>query len=322
MLTDVPGISVGHWTDEVARTGCTVVLMPEGTVASGEVRGGAPASREFALLDPVRTVANVDGVVLTGGSAFGLATADGVMTWLEEQGRGYETRHGRVPIVVGLGLFDLGVGDPTVRPGAAQGRLAAEAAADGPVALGRVGAGTGATANKWAGADGAVDAGLGSATLRVGPVVVSALVAVNAVGAIDDGTSIVDPGPPARAARLADDEDVDGRANTTLGVVATNARLDKLGCHLLAQSAHDGLARALLPAHTAGDGDAVVAVATGAIEVGPGPEPQPESEPESGSEAAPEAAEETVAGRAPDVDLAHLRVLAQQVVAAAVRSLA
>ena len=266
-----------------------MAVLPPGTVASGEVRGGAPATREFALLDPIRTVATVDAVVLSGGSAFGLAAADGVMRWLEEQGRGFETRVGRVPIVVGISLFDLGVGSASVRPGPAQGRAAAEAAGSGPVALGRVGAGAGATAGKWHGADAAVDAGLGGATLRVADVVVSALVAVNAVGTIDDGTSILDPGPPASAADLGDEPDPGrGRENTTIGIVATNAVVDKVGCHLLTQSAHDGLARSLLPAHTAGDGDAFVACATGAV----------------------------------TADLTHLRALAQQAVAAAVRSLA
>lgn len=280
MITDVPGVTVGHWTDHHARTGCTVVLLPPDAVASGEVRGGAPATREFALLDPTRTVAAVDAVVLSGGSAFGLAAADGVMGWLEEHDRGYATPHGRVPIVVGMSLFDLGVGNAAVRPGAGHGRLAAEAANGGPVALGRIGAGAGATVGKWHGADAAVDAGLGSATLKSGDLIVSALVAVNAVGSIDDGSSVSDPGPPAKP-------DVgDDRSNTTIGVVITNADLEKTACHLLAQSAHDGLARSLLPAHTAADGDALVAVATGDV----------------------------------DADLMHLRLLGQQVVAAAVRS--
>lgn len=281
MITDVPGVTVGHWTDHEARTGCTVVLLPPNAVASGEVRGGAPATREFALLDPTRTVASVDAVVLSGGSAFGLAAADGVMGWLEEHERGFVTQYGPVPIVVGMSLFDLGVGNPAVRPGASNGRAAAASATSGPVALGTVGAGAGATAGKWGGREAAVDAGLGSATLRVGGVIVSAMVAVNAVGSIDDGTSVADAGPPAQP------EVGDERGNTTIGVVVTNAILDKTGCHLMAQSGHDGLARSLLPAHTAADGDALVAVSTGEVEA----------------------------------DLTHLRLLSQQVVAAAVRSL-
>src|SRR5688500_14423274 len=141
-LTDL-GFRVGHWTDSAARTGCTVILCPEGTVASAEVRGGAPASRELEVLDPQRTVSTVDAVVLTGGSAFGLAAADGVMRYCEERGRGVPTPGGAVPIVVGFGLFDLAVGDPTVRPGPEQGYAASQAATAVPGGLGTSGAGTG-----------------------------------------------------------------------------------------------------------------------------------------------------------------------------------
>ena len=149
VITEVDGIRVGHWTDEAARTGCTVALFPEGTVASGEIRGGAPASRDFALLEPERMVERVDAVVLSGGSAFGLASCAGVMTLLEERGVGFETAGGVVPIVVGLSLYDLAVGDGTVRPGPDQGRAAAERATQGATALGAVGAATGATVSKW-----------------------------------------------------------------------------------------------------------------------------------------------------------------------------
>lgn len=266
MLTDIPGIRVGHWTNPEAMTGCTVVLLPEDTVASGEIRGGAPASRDFALLDPIRTVGHVDAVVLSGGSAFGLAACDGVMTALAEQDRGFETPGGRVPIVVGLSLYDLAVGDGSVRPGPADGQAALAAATDKTYEIGRVGAGTGATCNKWFGDP--KPAGLGSATIRAAiepdgqPLLtVSALIAVNAFGAVDDGTSTEDIGPPVRPYR----ED----QNTTIGVVVTNAAVDKVGCHWLAQGAHDGLARALLPAHTAADGDGIVMAATGAVEADP-----------------------------------------------------
>jgi L-aminopeptidase/D-esterase-like protein len=310
VLTDVPGISVGHWSNQEARTGVTVVVLPPGTTASGEVRGGAPATREFALLDPLNTVGHVDAVVLSGGSAFGLAAADGVMTWLDEQGRGFATKAGPVPIVVGLSLFDLGVGDGSVRPGPAEGRAAAEAATDGPTPVGPVGAGTGATVAKWYGPDAVSPGGLVAATIRAGDLIVAALVAVNAVGSIDDGTTLSDPGPPDGAtdelnpgapvaggadsagAPVAGGADsagapVAGRENTTIGVVATNAIVDKVGCHLLARSAHDGLARAVMPAHTAGDGDTFVAVATGDVEA----------------------------------NAAHVRVLAQQAVTRAIRDL-
>lgn len=291
MLTDIAGIEVGQWTDSNARTGVTVVILPPDTTASGEVRGGAPATREFALLDPVNTVSTIDAVVLSGGSAFGLAAADGVMTWLEEQDRGFETKHGRVPIVIGLSLFDLGVGDATVRPGPDQGRAAAAAAAPGHFATGQVGAGTGATVSKWSGPDGVQPGGLVSASMQAGDLIVASLVAVNAVGAIDDGTTTGDLGPPARATSdVGNDPDTDGgdRTNTTIGLVATNAKLDKAGCQLMARSAHNGLARAVLPAHTSGDGDAFVAAATGTVEA----------------------------------DASHVRLLAQQVVTVAIRSLA
>lgn len=255
MITDIAGIEVGHWTDATAMTGCTVVLFPEGTVASGEVRGGAPATREFALLDPTKMVRRLDAVVLTGGSAFGLASADGVMEFLAERGQGFETVGGVVPIVVAMGLFDLAVGDGGVRPTAAAGRAAAEAAHGGSVALGAVGAGTGATVAKWRGPDQRRPGALVSETLRHGELVVSALVAVNAFGE-----------PGATPADVLDGTTGDMFQNTTIGVVATNGSLDKVGCHLAAQSAHDGLARSVAPSHTAADGDAFVVAATGAVE--------------------------------------------------------
>ncbi len=261
MLTDVAGIEVGHWTDPVARTGCTVVLVPEGTVASGEVRGGAPASRELDLLAPERLVDRVDAVLLTGGSAFGLAAADGVMAWLEERGRGFATPAGPVPIVPTMGIFDLAVGAADVRPGPAEGRAACDAATAGPVEHGAVGAGTGATTGKWRGPDHVAPGGLGGATVRAGDLVVSALVVVNAYGSIDrDGTGlagvedVVAATPPAPL------------GNTTIGVVATNARLDKVGCLVVAQGGHDGLARGIVPPHTRLDGDALVTVATGQVD--------------------------------------------------------
>lgn len=256
MITDVDGIRVGHWTDRRARTGCTVVLFPEGTVASGEVRGGAPATLEFALLDPTRMVQRLDAVVLTGGSAFGLASAHGVMEHLAEAGVGFDTAGGVVPIVVAMALYDLTVGDGKVRPGVAEGRSAAEAATDGSVEVGSVGAGSGATIAKWRGPEHRRDGGLVTAT-SAGPegLLVSALVAVNAFGE-----------PGATPAEVVQGSTGQAWSNTTIGVVATNARLDKVACHLLAQSAHDGLARAVSPVHTVVDGDAFVAAATGTVD--------------------------------------------------------
>ena len=256
MITDVAGVRVGHWTDPVARTGCTAVLLPAGTVASGEVRGGAPGTREWALLAPERLVSRIDAVVLSGGSAFGLAACDGVMRWCEERGIGFPTPAGPVPIVVGAVLYDLMVGDGAVRPDAAAGLAACVAATDGPFEVGAVGAGTGATVGKWRGPDHVRPGGLGSATERHGELVVSALVAVNAWGDLRrEGERAPVPDAP-----------VVPFGNTTIGVIAANARLDKTACLLMAQSGHDGFARALEPAHAVGDGDALVAAATGEVD--------------------------------------------------------
>jgi L-aminopeptidase/D-esterase-like protein len=267
-VTDIAGVRVGHWTDTEARTGCTVVLLPEGTVASGEVRGGAPATREFALLAPENLVDRVDAVVLSGGSAFGLAAADGVMRWLEEKGIGFETRAGPVPIVVGLALYDLHVGDSSVRPGADQGYAAAVDASTQADDSGPIGAGTGATHGKWGGADPS-PGGLASASVTAlvedddgaeHELIVSALVAVNAMGFIGEVEHdlATDPRPI-----------VLDRGNTTIGVVVTNAELSKLDCFRLAQGAHDGMARAIMPPHTLFDGDALVAAASGQVDAHP-----------------------------------------------------
>lgn len=261
MLTDVDGVRVGHWTDTEARTGCTVIVLPPGSTASGEIRGGAPATREFSVLDPLMMIQHIDAVVLSGGSAFGLSAGDGVMSELEQQGRGFATSVGVVPIVVGMSLFDLAVGDASVRPGPDQGAEALRSSAGGPYETGQVGAGTGATTNKWGGADGKVAGGLGTATERHGDLVVSALFAVNAFGAIDEGGGDLPSAPPSGFGSK-----TGFGGNTTIGMVVTNAVVDKIGCHWLAQSAHDGLSRSLLPAHTHADGDGVVAAATGKVE--------------------------------------------------------
>lgn len=261
MITDVPGVRVGHWTDQGARTGCTVVLFPTGTVASGEVRGGAPGTREWDLLAPERLVERVDAAVLCGGSAFGLAAADGVVRWCEERGLGFPTPGGPVPIVVGAVLYDLMVGLASVRPDAQAGYAACVAAGDGEVPVGRVGAGTGATVSTWRGPDGVRPGGVGTASARRGDVVVGAVVAVNAFGDVVTGEGWGPRPAPVDAGRAF------AGGSTTIGVVATNASLDKVGCLLVAQSGHDGLARALDPAHTSVDGDALVAAATGAAPV-------------------------------------------------------
>lgn len=256
MITDVPGVRVGHYTDELARTGATAIVLPEGTRASGEVRGGAPATREWDLLVPGRRVERVDVVMLAGGSAFGLATCDGAMRWCEEEGRGHPTLAGPVPIVVGAALFDLLGGDASVRPGPREGYAACAAASDAPPKLGSVGAGTGAMVDKWRGFEHARPAGISSAAERDGEIVVGALLAVNAFG------GVLEPGaarPPVAELTTAGGP----IESTTIGVVATNARLDKASCRLLAESAHVGLARALEPVASTLDGDALVAASTG-----------------------------------------------------------
>ncbi len=257
----VPGVRVGHWTDRTGRTGCTVIELPPGTVASYEVRGGAPACRELIPLGPDKSVSQVDAVCLTGGSVFGLAAADGVVRHLAERGRGVGTPAGPVPIVPTLGLFDLAVGDPGARPGPEAGYAAAAAAASG-FETGRVGAGTGAQAGKWR-PEGPRGGGLGFAERRLGDVTVAAVVAVNAFGDIVSDAAGADSLAAVEALRAA--FDFGGRDHTTIGCVVTNARLDKVACRVLAQGAHDGLSRAINPPHTRFDGDGFVAAATGAV---------------------------------------------------------
>ena len=275
MALGVEDLAVGHWTDPVGLTGCTVVVPPPGNVAAASVRGGGPGTRETDLLQPQAHVEGVSAVLLTGGSAFGLAAAQGVVAWCERRGLGYG-RFGRpIPIVPAAVLFDLAVGDWEARPGPAEGEAACLAAstADGP--LGNVGAGMGATVGKTAGPDFMTKGGLGWAVVEAGPVTVGALAAVNAGGDVleEDGTVLAGARVPggARAAireRLAE-PGPDGEirpepvppGNTTLGVVATNAALAKGEVHRVAVQAHDGMARAIYPVHTSFDGDTVFAVA-------------------------------------------------------------
>lgn len=276
-LTDVAGLEVGHDTLRERPTGCTVVLAREGAVAGVDVRGGAPGSRETDLLDPVNSVQEVHAVVLSGGSAFGLDTATGVMRWLEEREIGFDTRVAKVPIVPAAILFDLGVGgDPSIRPDAECGYRAAGAAGPGPVAEGSVGAGAGATVGKLGGPGRAMKGGIGTASISLsGGLVVAALVAVNAVGdVVDPATGEVVAGARDGQGGFADARrllraGVIGRSpgeNTTIGVVATNATLTQAQATKMAQMAHDGLARAIVPAHTPSDGDTIFALATGAHE--------------------------------------------------------
>ena len=274
-ITDVPGIRVGHWMNREAATGCTVILCEGGAVAGVDVRGPAPGTRETDLLRPGHLVERVDAVLLSGGSAFGLAAADGVMRYLEERGLGFDTGVARVPIVPAAILFDLAIGRADVRPDAEAGYQACLAADDGPVAEGNVGAGTGATVGKLLGPRHATKAGLGTASQRIGKgVIVGAMVAVNAFGDVVDprtGEILAGARTPVGGGFLNTVERMKGdlgqtilaMMNTTIGVVATNARLTKEQANLVAMMAQDGLARAIRPAHTMLDGDTLFVLSLG-----------------------------------------------------------
>jgi L-aminopeptidase/D-esterase-like protein len=265
-IADVPGITVGNWSDDVARTGCTVVLPPPGTIASCEVRGGGPGTRGTDILQPGTIVEEAHAVVLTGGSAFGLATAAGVERFLEERGIGTPIGPVRVPSVAAAVIFDLGVGDPKRRPGPDEG-YAACLAATTEVPEGRVGAGTGATVAKLWGIERGVPGGVGTWSERDGDLVVAAIFVVNAVGEIveDDGEVLAGPvlGPGERREDLLPWV---GPGNTTIGVVATNAALSKPEARRLASIANDAVDLAVRPAHTLYDGDTVFTLATGPVE--------------------------------------------------------
>jgi len=279
-IGSVPGVFVGHETLTARPTGCTVVLAPGGAVAGVDVQGGAPGTRETDLLDPANSVQRVHAVFLSGGSAFGLETAGGVSRYLEEQGIGYEVGAARVPIVSGAILFDLSVGDWTIRPDAECGYQASVSAmsARGPVAEGSVGAGAGATVGKLLGMDRAMKGGIGTASIRLSNgLVVAAIVAVNAVGdIIDPATGRVIAGVRSEAG----DELVDARtilregiapaampgSNTVIGVIATNADLTQAEATRVARMSQAGLARTVSPTHTPADGDTMFALATGELE--------------------------------------------------------
>jgi L-aminopeptidase/D-esterase-like protein len=275
-VTAVPGVQVGHATDPEGLTGCTVVLCREGAVGGVDQRGGAPGSRETDLLRPLHLVDKVHGVLLAGGSAFGLAAADGVMRYLEEQGVGFETGVAKVPIVPAAILFDLALGDPGARPDGAMGYAACLAASDGAVPEGNVGAGTGAAVGRALGPEQAMKSGLGSAAVSLAAgLVVGAVVAVNAFGDVVDPTTgeILAGARSPDTNELADtlmvmrslvSADVFGSGSSTvISVVATNAELTKEEANKVAQMAQDGVARAVRPAHTMYDGDTLFALATG-----------------------------------------------------------
>jgi L-aminopeptidase/D-esterase-like protein len=273
-LTDIAGISVGHAAAPGRPTGCTVVLCSQGVVCGVAVRGGAPGTRETDLLRPENTVQQVHAVLLTGGSAFGLDAASGVMRWLDERGHGLTVGPAelqlRVPIVPAAVLFDLWVGDPRIRPDAATGYAACQAASTQTPAQGRAGAGLGAMVGKMFGLQQASPGGIGTASLRVGRITVAALVAVNAIGDVvaEDGSVLAGAKNPhhisstqALLAGLGPAHAMAGMA-TTIGVLATDAHLSKAQATQLANLAHHGLARAVNPL-TPHDGDTLFALATG-----------------------------------------------------------
>ncbi len=285
-ITDIPGIQVGHAQNDEALTGCTVILYEKGAVGGVDQRGGAPGTREIDALHPMHLVSKVHGIVLAGGSAFGLDAATGAMRYLEERGVGFDTRIARVPIVPSAILFDLGIGKSDVRPDAAMGYLACQNASTEPPAEGNVGAGTGATVGKILGPSQCMKSGIGTASMEIGAgVIVGAIAAVNAFGDVIDpasgeiiaGARCMDVGPVHIGAPgyFADTLQVmqtligrtalgfGSRGNTVIGVVATNAKLDKEEINKVAQMAHDGLARTIRPAHTMLDGDTIFSLATG-----------------------------------------------------------
>jgi L-aminopeptidase/D-esterase-like protein len=287
LLTDIDGIRVGHAQNMDALTGCTVVIIEKGAVGGVDQRGGAPGTRETDLLRPMHMVDKVNGIVLTGGSAFGLDAASGVMKYLDERGIGFNSGSVRVPIVPAAVLFDLGIGDSAIRPDAAMGYQACENASAGVFAQGNVGAGTGATVGKIFGMKQAMKSGIGSASMDIGGgVIVSGLVAVNAFGDVVNPATrqIVAGARPMQAGpftiggknQFADTLEVmksfTGRtimsfaaaaSNTVIGVIATNADLNKEETNKLAQMSHNGLALSIRPAHTMFDGDTIFALATG-----------------------------------------------------------
>lgn len=285
-ITDIPGILVGHAQDQDALTGCTVILCEKGAVGGVDQRGGAPGTREVDALHPLHLVNKVHGVVLAGGSAFGLDAATGVMRFLEEKGVGFNTGVYKIPIVPAAILFDLGVGSGKVRPDAAMGYLACQNATSEPPAEGNAGAGMGATVGKILGLGQCMKSGIGTASLEIGSgVIVGAIAAVNAFGDVIDpttgqiiaGARAKDIGPVHIGAPgyFADTlqvmKSLIGRTSlgfskgkdTVIGVIATNAELDKETANKVAQMAHDGLARTIRPAHTMLDGDTIFALATG-----------------------------------------------------------
>jgi len=274
MFTAVEGFKVGHYTDLDSMTGCTVILCPPKTRASCEVRGSSPGSRELALLAPEKKMDEVHAILLTGGSAFGLAAADGVVKWLEEHDVGYATPWAKVPVVPSAVIFDLNVGKRDVRPNADAGYQACKNASSLNGEEGNIGAGTGCTVGKWKGLEFCMKGGIGSTATTIGDLVVGCIVAVNAVGDVMDKSGKTLAGACSKEGRFFGDADehktfargkVLEKTNTTLAVIATNAEFNKTDLFRISQRMHDGFARAVNPVHTSFDGDVSFALSWGTV---------------------------------------------------------
>ena len=275
-ILDVKGLKVGQVQDENGLTGCTVVICEDGAVCGVDVRGSAPVTRETDLLDPINLIQKVHAVVLSGGSAFGLESTCGVSKYLEEKNIGFDVGVAKVPIVVGAVLFDLAAGDPKCRPDKEMGYRACEIASDEFLKQGNYGAGCGATVGKIKGPEYAMKGGIGSYSIKLdNGLVVSALIAVNAFGDVYEDGEIIAGVLNSSKTRILSSYELMKQGvskggfsidNTTIGIVATNAKLDKAGCKKVSQMAHDGYAKAIFPIHTSHDGDTIFTMATGEVE--------------------------------------------------------
>ncbi len=269
-IHDIPGFSIGNAENIEKGTGCTVILADDGAVPGVDVRGGAPGTREVALMDPIEMMPEINALLLSGGSAFGLDAASGVMKYLEEKGMGFETGFGKVPIVPGAVLFDLGYKDPKTRPDLAMGYEASQNAAKKNYQDGSFGAGTGATVGKILGPDSSMKSGIGAYAVKIGDLIVGAIVAVNAFGTVYEGVTPI-AGPHQQGVVLSTEAMLIGgleasfKGNTTIGAILTNAKITKAEASKIASMSHDGFARAIRPVHTMVDGDTIFTLAKGEV---------------------------------------------------------
>lgn len=269
-IHDIPGFSIGNAENLKAGTGCTVILAHDGAVPGVDVRGGAPGTREVALIDPMEMMPEINALLLSGGSAFGLDAASGVMKYLEEKGIGFETGYGKVPIVPAAVLFDLGYKDPKIRPDLTMGYDASKNAEAKNYQDGSFGAGTGATVGKILGPESTMKSGIGTYAVKVGDLMIGAIVAVNAFGTVYEGDHPL-AGPHQMGQVLSTEDLLIGgleaslKGNTTIGAILTNAKLTKAQASKVASMSHDGYARAIRPVHTMVDGDTIFTLAKGKV---------------------------------------------------------